>query len=185
MKKLKLAVGMLLMGGTSLLLSSCIGSFGLTNNVMNWNKAVGNKFVNELVFVAFWILPVYEVTGIADLLILNSIEFWKGENPVLSNMESTETEHGKFHIVSDSTGYTITNEETDDVTRFEYNFDTNTWGVIIDEKEYPIMTYVDSKHVKMITPNGDMRLIELSESGLQAYISNVFNESDSSIMANL
>ena len=38
-----------------------------------------SKFVNELVFFAFWILPVYEVSGLADLLVLNSIEFWSGK----------------------------------------------------------------------------------------------------------
>lgn len=31
-------------------LSSCIGSFCLTNNVLDWNKrATDNKFVNELI----------------------------------------------------------------------------------------------------------------------------------------
>ena len=33
----------------ALTLSSCIGSFGLTNSVLSWNKrATDNKFVNEL-----------------------------------------------------------------------------------------------------------------------------------------
>ncbi len=32
--------------------SSCIGSFSLTNNVLNWNKsATDNKFINELIFI--------------------------------------------------------------------------------------------------------------------------------------
>ena len=35
----------------SLVLSSCIGSFGLTNKVKAWNEGLGDKFVNELVFV--------------------------------------------------------------------------------------------------------------------------------------
>lgn len=35
----------------SMCLSSCIGSFSLTNNVLNWNKrATDNKFINELIF---------------------------------------------------------------------------------------------------------------------------------------
>ena len=36
----------------ALTFSSCIGSFGLTNSVLDWNKrATDNKFVNEIIFV--------------------------------------------------------------------------------------------------------------------------------------
>ena len=56
--------------------TSCIGSFALTNKLLSWNRNVGNKVVNELVFIAFWILPVYEVSALADILVINSIEFW-------------------------------------------------------------------------------------------------------------
>ena len=35
-----------------LLCSSCIGSFGLFNRVLDWNKDVtDNKFLNELIFI--------------------------------------------------------------------------------------------------------------------------------------
>lgn len=62
----------------ALTLSSCIGSFGLTNSVLSWNKrATDNKFVNELIFIL--ISPAYAVCSVADLFVLNSIEFWTGE----------------------------------------------------------------------------------------------------------
>ncbi|MBR5297221.1 MAG: DUF3332 family protein, partial [Parabacteroides sp.] len=50
---------------SSLLFSSCIGSFGLSNKLLDWNKNLDSKFVNELVFIAFCIIPVYEVAGLA------------------------------------------------------------------------------------------------------------------------
>ena len=57
----------------ALTFSSCIGSFGLTNSVLNWNKrATDTKFVNEIIFVL--ISPAYAVCAFADLLVLNSIE---------------------------------------------------------------------------------------------------------------
>ena len=31
------------------------------------------------------------------------------------------------------------------------------------------MTMIDDSHVKMVTPDGDFRLVELSDKGLQAY----------------
>ena len=62
----------LLVGAVTL--SSCIGSFGLTNKLLDWNKGLSNKFVNELVFIL--ISPAYAVCGLADLLVLNTVEFW-------------------------------------------------------------------------------------------------------------
>ena len=61
----------LLVGAVTL--SSCIGSFGLTNKLLDWNKGLSNKFVNELVFIL--ISPAYAVCGLADLLVLNTGEF--------------------------------------------------------------------------------------------------------------
>ncbi|MDE6682966.1 MAG: DUF3332 domain-containing protein, partial [Muribaculaceae bacterium] len=69
MKKYKIAVAAILVAGLSLTFTSCIGSFTLTKRVLAWNKQVSNKFVNELVFFAFWVLPVYEVTALADVLV--------------------------------------------------------------------------------------------------------------------
>ena len=40
--------------------------FGLTNKLLDWNKGLSNKFVNELVFIL--ISPAYAVCGLADLL---------------------------------------------------------------------------------------------------------------------
>ena len=81
MKKTKLVAASLLMSG-SILFSSCIGSFGLWNQLKSWNQGISNKFVNEIVFFAFHVIPVYEVCYLADVLVLNSIEFWSGSNPL-------------------------------------------------------------------------------------------------------
>ena len=83
MRKTILSVAIVcLLGSTMLTTPSCIGSFSLSNRLLGWNNTLGNKFLNELVFFAFWVLPVYEVCGLADLLVLNSIEFWSGSNPM-------------------------------------------------------------------------------------------------------
>lgn len=95
MKKLKLlglAAGML--AGT-LLFSSCIGSFSLTTKLYNWNNSVGGKWANELVFLAFCILPVYDATVFIDAVVLNTIEFWTGSNPVSMNEDEKEIQYVK------------------------------------------------------------------------------------------
>ena len=67
----------------SILSTSCIGSFPLFHKIHSWNEGVSNsKFVNELVFICFHIIPVYEVCYLADGLIFNSIEFWSGKSPI-------------------------------------------------------------------------------------------------------
>lgn len=77
----------------ALTLSSCIGSFGLTNSVLSWNKrATDNKFVNELIFIL--ISPAYAVCSVADLFVLNSIEFWTGEK-VIGQVGTTKDVMGK------------------------------------------------------------------------------------------
>lgn len=174
MKKFKIAVSTILVAGTSLVFTSCIGSFPLTTKLMDWNKEVGSKFINELVFVAFWILPVYEISGLADLLVLNSIEFWSGEDPLSASVKAVDTDHGRYMISCDGKGYTITHEPTGQSTRLEFDIPSQTWSVKkADGEILPFMTFIDDTHVKMITPSGDFREVELSSRGVMAYSNEV------------
>ena len=107
MKKNVLTVALICTICGALTLPSCIGSFTLTNKLLSWNQQIGNKFVNELVFFAFWILPVYEVSGLADIIVLNSIEFWSGSNPVAKGTKVINGNDGKYLVKCDGKGYTI------------------------------------------------------------------------------
>ncbi|MBQ9217751.1 MAG: DUF3332 domain-containing protein [Muribaculaceae bacterium] len=169
MKKTYLTIAVVLALGASLTLQSCLGSFALTNKVLSWNRQVGNKFVNELVFVAFCILPVYELTALADILVINSIEFWSGENPVVAETKVVEGKDAKYLVQSDKTGYTITN--LSDQSQYRFNFDASdrSWSIEKDGQEHKFMTFVDDTHVKMLTPDGDFRTVELSQQGVYAY----------------
>ncbi len=170
MKKYKIAVSAILIAGSSMAFTSCIGSFAMTNRVLSWNKQVGNKFVNELVFFAFWILPVYEVTSIADLLVINAIEFWSGTNPMTASTKVVDTDHGRYTIDCDGKGYTVTLASTGEQTRLEFIEDTQSWAFENAEGEMvPFMTFVDDSHVRMIKPDGDFMLVDLNEQGVMAY----------------
>ncbi len=169
MKKKYFSVALILCCASSLLMTSCIGSFNLTKNVLSWNNQVGNKFVNELVFFAFWILPVYEVTGLADLLVINSIEFWSGDNPISPSAKVIDTPQGKYLVKCDGKGYDITYEPSGKSYRLDFDIDTQTWSFNENGKQIPFMTFVDDNHVKMITPEGTFRNVELSEAGVLAY----------------
>ena len=100
MRKKQLIMATVVALSASMMMQSCIGSFALFNKVKRWNDQVDNKFVNELIFVAMWILPVYELSFAADLLILNSIEFWSGSNPALAqNKTMPRTTHGPLRTM--------------------------------------------------------------------------------------
>ena len=74
MKGKSLKVFILLLAG-SMALSSCVGSFSLFNKLATWNKgATKEKFLNEIIFLV--ISPAYAFCGVADALVLNTIEFW-------------------------------------------------------------------------------------------------------------
>lgn len=169
MKKYYLSVALVLAVGLSLTCSSCIGSFALTKSVLTWNKNASNKFVNELIFVAFWILPVYEVTSLADLLVINSIEFWSGTNPAVSGTARIDTEQGTYLVTASPSGYDIRHESTGRSFRLDFSEEEQTWSLDIDGSHMPLCTFIDANHVLMPSPDGQMREVELSSRGLLAY----------------
>ncbi|MBQ1487062.1 MAG: DUF3332 domain-containing protein, partial [Muribaculaceae bacterium] len=146
------------------------GSFALFNKVKNWNDHVGDKFVNEIVFVAMWVLPVYELCFVADLFILNSIEFWSGENPALtSEVKVVDGKDAKYLVARNEGGYTITNMTTKQVTRFNFNAEDNSWSLENNGQEVKLFTFVDDTHVDVITRDGSYTRVELSQPGVLAY----------------
>lgn len=151
--------------------SSCIGSFALTNKLLSWNRQIDSKFVNELVFVAFWILPVYEVSGLADLLVINSIEFWSGNNPVTASTRTVTGEDGRKYLVeSDATGYTITTEGTGESVRLDYDADSRAWDVVTAAGERTrLMTFVDDTHIALPAADGSTMVVEATAEGVMAY----------------
>ena len=169
MRKINIGLAGLLLGGSSLLLTSCIGSFNLTKNVLNWNNQIGSKVINELIFAAFWIVPVYEVTALADLVVLNSIEFWSGKNPVEPSVQFVETEQGKYRIEGDESGYTVTHEATGRSYKIGYDFETQTWSYEDKDNSFPLLTFVDNNRVRMSLPGGETCIVPLTEEGLTAY----------------
>ncbi len=176
MKKRHLTIALLSVCAGSMLFSSCIGRFALTNKVLSWNNQIGSKFVNELVFVAFWVLPVYEVTALADLLVINSIEFWSGNNPIEAYTKVVKTDNGNYLVKCDGKGYDIINTADGKKVRLDFDVRTQTWSVVDGDNKVPFMTFIDEGHVKMLTPQGDFKTVEISEDGVTAYEAMVASE---------
>lgn len=150
-------------------MTSCIGNFALTKKVLAWNNKIGNKFVNELVFIAFWVLPVYEVTALADVLVINSIEFWSGSNPLTASTKIIPTDHGDYLVECDGKGYTVTHRDSGESMRLDFEEENRTWSLVTEEGNYPLMTFVDDTHVALPAPDGTMNVYSTDRLGVMAY----------------
>lgn len=169
MKKSKLIVGLSVLLSSSVMLSSCIGSFALTNKVLDWNNSLGNKFVNELVFIAANIIPAYPIAVAIDAVILNTIEFWTDSNPIAYNIKEVKGKNGNYIVETNKKGYLITNKDTKEKTSFIFNKKDKSWSVESNGNYFTFMSFVDDTHIKMYDQNGNTTLVELSENGISAY----------------
>lgn len=167
-KKLILPLAIVL--ACSFSFQSCIGSFALTNKVLTWNRNVSNKFVNELVFFAFWILPVYEVTAAADLLVINSIEFWSGNTPLEANNKVIDTEDGQYLIHADNNGYQITSPQGRNI-EFVFDKESQLWSFVNEKGEkIDFLKYSSPDHVEILGNDGNFVDVELTEEGVADFM---------------
>ncbi|MGL5937686.1 MAG: DUF3332 domain-containing protein [Phocaeicola sp.] len=166
MKKSKMMAASLCLSGT-ILFSSCIGSFALWNNIKDWNNTVGNKFVNELIFIAFNIVPVYPIAAVADMLVINSIEFWSGSNPIASIGETKEVqgENGKYLVTTNEDGYTIAKEGESPVD-LTYNETTKTWSATSEGESADLVTLNENGSATVYMGNGTSMTVMPDEQGV-------------------
>ena len=170
MKKSKMSLVCFLLSG-SILFSSCIGSFGLFNNLKDWNQGIGNKFVNELVFLAFNIIPIYGVAYLADVLVLNSIEFWTGNNPVAQAGEVKEVrgEDGIMYTVTTTeNGYNIAKVGETASLDLVYNAENNSWNAVSGNESYELITFNEDGTATMNLQNGEKMTIVPNAQGVAA-----------------
>ena len=166
MKTKTLTVAAILMCA-SLLTSSCVGSFALFNKLASWNKnATNSKFLNEIIFIV--ISPAYAVCSVADVLVLNSIEFWSGSNPLASNVGKTTTikgQDGRFYAVKTlKDGYEIKSPDGA-VTCFHYDKTTDSWSQVQNGKTTEIFRFNADGTIK-VNVNGKTLDVTTDQCGL-------------------
>ena len=171
MKKISLKVAVCLIAGSFLFSSCMVGSWGLFNKYAKWQTHMSDsKFVNAI--VGFVLGAVcYPICFLVDSLVLNSIEFWSGTNPALAQNETTivDGKDARYLVARDATGYAITNLNTNQVTRFNFNAESNSWSLENNGKEVELFTFVDDTHVNILNRDGGYTTVELSQAGVLAY----------------
>ena len=148
-------------------LSSCIGSFGLTNKVLDWNKgATDNKFINELIFLV--ISPAYAVCSVADLFVLNTIEFWTGDK-VVANVGKTKNVTGKdgrlYAIKTLKNGYEITDPEGEK-SYFVFDKKNKMWSYSKDGDIRELFSFNEDGSIQACLPSGEKMNVSADEYGL-------------------
>lgn len=175
MKKTFLSASVLVLA-SCFIFSSCIGSFNLSKKLLTWNQSIDSKFVNEVVFVALWIVPVYEVCMLADILVINSIEFWTGDNPVEAGLvKEVQGKDGKYIVETLENGYNIKNEKGEEV-ELVYDKATDTWSAVAAGETHKLFKYEDDNSVTAYLPNGEERRVELTAQGCLAFKQSVITD---------
>ena len=170
MKKFNLKLAATVMVCGAFLFSSCIGSFGLHSKLLSWNESIGNKFVNELVYLAFNIIPVYGICYLADALVINSIEFWSGSNPManVGDVKKVKGENGNYMVKTLENGYSITKEGETASMDLIYNKEANTWNVVANGESAELIKMNNDGTADLFLPNGEKMNVTLDAQGMMA-----------------
>ena len=168
MKKINIKVMALLLMG-SVAYSSCIGSFGLLNAYAKWQTSMtGNKFVNGIVGIILGSVAV-PVCMAADLLILNTIEFWSGSNPVASNVGKTQKvlgSDGRFYAVTTlKNGYEV-KSPTGEVSYFLHDAQTDTWSLQQNGVTTELFRYNGDGTLTTLSGKASQLTVSADETGL-------------------
>ena len=169
MKKISLKMAAAALICSSFMLSSCIGSFALHNRLLTWNQGIGNKYINELVFLAFNIVPVYPVCYLADALVINSIEFWSGSNPMASigDVKKVQGENGNYLVTTLENGYSIVKEGDENIQMaLIYDAECSTWNVVADGVSTQLLKMNSDGTAELALQNGENMTVALNAQGL-------------------
>lgn len=169
MKKNFFKVSAVLLAAT-LLSTSCIGSFGLFNKYEQWQCSMtSSKIVNGI--VGLILQPI--VGGIClfvDAVVLNTIEFWTGNNPVAANVGKTVNvlgSDGNYYAVKTlEDGYEVTSPKGD-MVRLSYNAKNNSWSISQNGETRELFRYNEDGTIKATLPTGEQMDVALNEYGVE------------------
>ncbi|MBQ6653190.1 MAG: DUF3332 domain-containing protein [Prevotella sp.] len=168
MKKVNVKVLAIMMAGT-LMMDSCVGSFSLFNKYAEWQRTMtDSKILNAI--VGFFLMPlVGSVTLFIDAVVLNSIEFWSGENPVASRVGKTQQvmgSDGRYYAVKTLIdGYEITTPDGQQV-KLLYDKENDAWLQVQNGETKEMFRFNADGTIRVITSQGEPMDVTLDEAGL-------------------
>jgi hypothetical protein len=176
MKKISLSAACVLLAG-SFLCSSCIGSFSLFNKYEKWQcNMTSNKYVNGI--VGFILQPI--VGGIClfvDSVVLNTIEFWTGSNPMAAGQVKTVMgQDGRYYAIKTlKNGYEV-KSPTGEKTLFIHNDQNDSWSMTQNGITKEIIRFNADGTIQATLQNGEKLTVSNDEAGLMQVREAVYNE---------
>jgi len=157
--------------------SGCYGKFNLTKKLYTWNGKIGDKWVNSIVMWVLFIVPVYEVVGFVDFVILNVIEHWTGKNPVAMGPGESETQlvqiDGKtYEITASMNRFDINVLSDNEILKsisLIYDTETKSWFAQNDEIGYIKLAELDDEDLNilhLIEPDGGIVDVDLATNNI-------------------
>lgn len=149
-------------------LFGCYGNMTLTKKVWAWNGSLGSEPVQTLVMWALAIAPVYEIAVMADVVFLNTIEYWTGTNPLAmadgtTDVRTVQSDGKTFEIKTMKNSITITETVGPNSGKsVEISFDesTSAWNMSDGSQEIKLAQMTDHT-LNLIYPNGKTLAIDL------------------------
>jgi len=132
-------------------------------------QVTNSKFVNELIFLGLSIIPVYEVCALVDVLVLNSVEFWTGDNPVAKNVGKTRNmmgSDGKMYAVTNlKNGYEFKDSEGN-IVEFVYDKAEKVWSMQTEQGTVKLLKVKNNNTAEIYMPNGKSMDVTLDQNGM-------------------
>jgi uncharacterized lipoprotein YehR (DUF1307 family) len=169
MKKLRKISTIVVLMLVVFMLSGCFGNFALTRRVYKMNQSVGSKWANTAVMWVFMILPVYQACGFLDVVVLNTIEFWSGENPLAMaenevDIQKVASEDNTYEIKASKNRYDITviaGKDKGKNIAVVYDPVVNSWKLQADGK-ISTLAQIEGSRLELIYPDGSVYETDLT-----------------------
>jgi len=151
-------------------LFGCYGNMTLTKKLYKWNGSLGNDIKVNVVFWVMSLVGIYEVSLFVDIVVLNTIEYWTGSNP-LAMLEGSESiriveQDGKtFEITTAKNKILIketTNQANGEIIEVTYDEALATWYLTKGQETKKIAT-MDGNNLNLIYPDGNTMSIALAQ----------------------
>ena len=176
MKKISLSAACVLLAG-SFLCSSCIGSFSLFNGYEKWQcNMTSNKYVNGI--VGLILQPIVgSICLTVDALVLNTIEFWTGSNPMAINkVQTVKGQDGRYYAVKTlKNGYEV-KAPNGEITLFIHDAKTETWSISQNGVTKEIIRFNADGTIQASLQNGEKLTVTNDQAGMQKVREAVYND---------
>jgi hypothetical protein len=176
MKKMSLRAAVVLLAG-SFLCSSCIGSFSLFNKYEKWQcNMTSNKYVNGI--VGLILQPI--VGGVClfvDAVVLNTIEFWTGSNPMaLNKVQTVKGQDGRYYAVKTlKDGYEV-KAPNGEITLFTHDSKTESWSITQNGVTKEIIRFNADGTIQATLQSGEKMTVSNDEAGMMQVREAVYND---------